>query len=399
MYPNIIKAALFTPFSEGRWGLPLSIVGEPGVAKSAVLVEVCKSYGMPCFVLQPGAMGDGFFGVIPVPITINGNTKVTFPRHEWTDMFVGADGKQEIPGVVFCDELTTAEATIQKALMGMMLDRRIGSFQLPGCVRMLGAYNPPEQAAGGFDLAPPLANRMAHVDWKPPTVDEWAQYMMRGGTSNGGHIEVKETVAQIEARVMEKWPTQFASARGLFIAFFRARPELLHQCPKMGDPKASRSWPSVRSDEMATRALAGAKCHDLTQEETEIFVASFIGEGVSSEFFRFMEEQDLPNPADLLDGKVKWEHDKKRLDRTAAVLSSCAALITPEQAHDRKKRAERMWDVLANITSKFPGAKDICIPPIYALISAGLHTAKNSAKALGDVQIVISLSKTSAGGA
>lgn len=394
MYPNIVKAAMFTPFSRGRWGLPISIVSEPGAAKSASIVELCESVGMPSFVIEPGAMGDGAFGVVPVPM----NGKIVFPRPEWTDMFVGADGKQEIPGVIFIDELTTAEHTIQKALLGLMLERRIGGFQLPGCVRTVGAYNPPEQAAGGFDLSPPLANRMGHIDWKPPTVDEHAQYMMRGETANGGHVDIKETVQQIEARVMQKWPTASASARGLEIAFLRARSELKNQCPKVGDPKASRPWPSDRSWEMATRALAGAKCHDLTQKETEIFVASFIGEGVSSEFFRFMEEQDLPNPADLLDGKVKWEHDRKRLDRTAAVLSSCAALLTPEQSHDRKKRAERMWDVLANITSKFPGAKDICIPPIYALISANLHTAKNSAKALGDVQIVVNLSKTSAGG-
>ncbi|EUA17503.1 ATPase associated with various cellular activities AAA_5 domain protein [Mycobacterium xenopi 3993] len=50
---------------------------------------------------------------------------------------------------------------------------------LPATVRMIAAANPPEQAAGGYDLEPPLSNRFCHVGFTP-SVDEWLDGMATG---------------------------------------------------------------------------------------------------------------------------------------------------------------------------------------------------------------------------
>ena len=45
------------------------------------------------------------------------------------------------------------------ALLRVVLERTVGDLTLPHDVAIVAAANPPEQAADGWDLSPPLANR------------------------------------------------------------------------------------------------------------------------------------------------------------------------------------------------------------------------------------------------
>ncbi len=374
MRTKLIRAALFTPFSQGRWGLPLALAGEPGVAKSQVVRQICAELGMPIEVLKPGERGEGAFGVVPIPLTnANGRVRLVYPAPDWTDKFYGQDDKP-IPGVVFCDELTCGSPLLQGAMLGLMDERTIGTHVLHGGVRVLGAYNPPEQAAGGYDLAAPLANRIGHIQWPPPSVEEHAAYMLGSHAGNGASAVQPNVASTLEGEVMRKWPLAYAKARGLESAFLRARSDLKNKCPKTGDPQASAAWASDRSWESATRALAGAECHGLSQEDTEIFVAAYISAGIATELFAFIEKQDLPNPADVLDGKVKFQHSKTRIDRTMAVASSCTALVTPEKADKRKERAAALWNLLDECIASDPLCQDIFVPVATALVGANLFS-------------------------
>ena len=48
MKTALFRAALFTPMSRRRWGLPLLAMGTPGIGKSGILEELCESFGLPC---------------------------------------------------------------------------------------------------------------------------------------------------------------------------------------------------------------------------------------------------------------------------------------------------------------------------------------------------------------
>jgi MoxR-like ATPase len=367
MKTNLIKAALFTPLrGTGRWGLPLLLWGEPGVAKTSVVEEVCARFGLPCETLSPGERGEGAFGVVPVPTT---NGVLSYPRPDWTEKFDKL-GR----GVVFVDELTTAAPAIQAPLLGLFLARRVGGYQLPGGVRTMAAANPPELAAGGYELASSLANRVGHVEWPKPSTEEHVAFMLRGDADT--ETEATLDAETEEARVEKAWPETFARSRGLEVAFITRRPHLKNQCPKAEDPKASRAWASDRAWEAATRAHASASVHGLAQAEREEFVASFIGEGVAGEWFAFEQEQDLADPAMVLDGKEKFTHTSSRLDRTAALLAGCAALVTPTKAPKRKERADAMWSLLATlITHK--SDMDVFVPACKAMCSAKLFDSQD----------------------
>lgn len=362
MKTSIIRAALFTPASNGRWGLPILAWSRPGEAKSAVLRETCQMYGLPCVVLSPGEMGEGAFGVVPIP---DKSGVIKYPPPEWT-----LDVKDG--GVVFVDELTCTPPALEPALLGLVLDARIGGTVLHPRVRRIAAANPPEYAANGRDLNPAQANRMGHVDWATPTVAEHSAYMMRGSTGHTGNGHAEFSATAEEERVLSAWGAgAWARAVGLETAFLQARPDLKNKCPKALDPDASRAWPSDRSWENATRALASAQVHGLSEADTDDFVAAFIGQGTYVEWKKWIKDQDLPNAADLLDGKINFQHSAGRLDRTYAILAACTALVTPAQAPSRNDRACAMWGMLVSLM-KSGISHDLIITPAQQLIEAKL---------------------------
>ncbi len=282
--------------------------------------------------------------------------------------------------------MTTAPPALQAPLLGLLLARRIGGFILGPRVRVLGAANPPEYAAGGFDLASSVANRVGHVDWAAPTVEEHASYMLRGDVGAGAGTEATFDAEAEEARVEKAWPEPWAKVRGLEIAFLQRRPNLKNVCPPAGDPKASRGWPSDRSWEAATRAFASAEVHRLSESDREVFTASFVGEGAASEFFAFAQDQDLADPARVLDGKEKFTHSSARIDRTAALLAGCTALVTPPQSAKRKERVEALWELVAELVAN-KSDMDVLVPGVAALVEARLHVAGGRAtKVLATLQ-------------
>lgn len=361
---NIFRAALFTPMRKGRWGLPLMAWSLPGEAKSAILSGIGDAYvDLPVVILSPGEMGEGAFGVIPVP---DRSGVIKYPPPEWTQ--VVARG-----GVVFIDEMTSVPQTIAPAVNGILLDARVGGHVLDVRVRRIGAANPPEYAANGCcDLNPAQANRVGHVQWSAPSVEEHESYLLRGDTAHRGSEVVAVSAAAEEARVLAAWEDgAWARAVGLETSFLRARPDLKNVCPKATDPAASRAWPSDRSWENATRALASAHCHGLSEADTDEFVSAFIGLPSYAQWKTFIKAADLPDAAALLDGRIKFEFDARRVDRTYATFTACVALVAPAETPNRVDRAVTFWRILRRLFESGVN-QDLVVGPAQRLLALKL---------------------------
>lgn len=379
MKTKLLHASLFTPMSNDAWGLPLILWGDPGIAKTSLVRQVAAQVGFHCEHLSPGERGEGAFGVTPVPARgETGHTVLEYPPPDWIKHLATEQGEA---GVVFLDELNTAPPALQPALLGAIQERRIGGHAFGPRVRVLGAANPVGQAAGGWDLAPPVANRLGHISWPAPDVDDWSAWLLGGQE----HLDTHNAMLE-EQRVLKAWPVAFAKASGLATAFLRRRPELLHKMPKDGDPAASRAWPSPRSWEYAVRARASAEVHGLSDIETDELVSAFVGASVVGEWGTWIGAEDLPDPTDVLDSKVEYEHDPERLDRTMAVLSSCAALITPVKAEKRKERSKVMWKLMAIIMAD---AKDVVVPAMQAMVRAKLQRTQEARPVLAQMHSVV----------
>jgi MoxR-like ATPase len=350
---RIIKASLFTPSPEGFWGLPLFLWGDPGIGKTHLIKALCKRYGLPMERLSPGERGEGQFGVVPVP---GADGFLHYPAPSWASRLDPA-------GVIFLDEANTAPPALQAPLLGLVQLRTLGSHTFGSRVRTIAAANETKHAAGGWDLAPALANRFGHLAVEGLAASEWAYHYLTGFAPDANDPEVD--AAAEEARVLEAWPAADAWARGLISGFVTRRPELLHKPPTKGSD--TRSWPSRRSVDYAGAALASARVHGLTESETDEFMGAFVGQAWVAEFRHWMIDANLPDPADLLDGRAKFEHDVRRLDRTLAVLSACASLVSPAKAVNRKARAVALWKLIDDVLKD---AGDVAIPAARVLVQS-----------------------------
>jgi MoxR-like ATPase len=373
MYEKILKAAIFTPGLNGRWGLPLLLEGKPGSAKTSRVYQLAKASGLDIEVVIASLREPADFLGLPIP---NEDGTMHYAAPSWAVRLLNAKR-----GIAFLDELNTAPPAVQAATLRVVLDGAVGDSILPSGIRFIAAQNATDEAAGGWDLAPPLANRFGHIRWENPDIDSWSDWLLGGNDQERALDSEAE-----EERVLAAWASPHATARGLIAGFVRRRPSLLHNMPKIGNPEASRAWPSPRTWEMAARALASAQVHELSQVEEEEFVSSFVGAGTASEFFGWREKTDLPDPADVLDGKAKFKHEEKRLDRTLAILSACAALVSPANAEKRNARAAKLWTILANVCED---ATDVIVPAARTMVKSRLASMPEARSVLAKINPVL----------
>jgi len=255
---------------------------------------------------------------------------------------------REGKGILFLDEISTAPPAVQAALLRVVLDRVVGDLELPPGVAVVAAATPPEQAAGGWDLSPPLANRFCHLTW---TLDSgaWVDGMIRGWPS--------PTVSPLA----ENWEAGIPAARSLVAAFIRHRPHLLLQLPQ-SEEQAGKAWPSPRSWDMSARLLAASA--RAGEDVQAILVGGCVGEGPALEFLSWRRNLDLPDPEDILRDPDAFMVPE-RGDQAFAVLT---AVVTAAVGNLTSERWMAAWTVLARAADQ--GAKDIAAASAKALAQA-----------------------------
>lgn len=384
---KLIKTCLMTPGVNGRWGLPLLLWGKPGVGKTSMVKQIGAELGMHVETITASIRSpEDFLGLPVMQTDANGRTTTDYAPPMWARRAAAACADPDLAGaIVFIDEATTCAPAVQNALLRVVNEGMVGDFELPKGVRFLLAANPVELAAGGFDLAPPLANRFGHVTWNDPDVEEWNNWLLSDG-GDEDHQAPAGSLAKAEKAIMAKWATALAKSKGNVSGFIKAKPDLLMKMPNADDPNASKAWSSPRSWELTVRAIAGCEVHGLTDADADDAIAAFVGTGIAGEFLQYQMDNDLPDPEKLLDGKVKWQHDPSRPDRTNAVLNSCTALVAPKKATNRTERAKELWKIVADVAED---ASDVAIPTAKAMTTAKLAGAEYALQSLASLRPVM----------
>jgi hypothetical protein len=236
--------------------LPVLLWGEPGIGKTAVLGQLAEGFGLPMETVVASVHEPSDFAGLPVVGPDAGTAGVAMAPPDWAVRLAGAGA-----GLVFLDELSSAPPAVQAALLRVVLERRVGSLQLPEGVRVVAAANPPSSAADGWNLTAPLANRFVHLQWRhDPRV------VTRG---LAGTWPLVPAPAVDPGRVS----TSVVRARGVVSGFLSARPGLVHRMPEEPDDRGG-AWPSPRTWEMAVRLLALAWAAGADREAVAAALAS-----------------------------------------------------------------------------------------------------------------------------
>ncbi|WP_051807353.1 AAA family ATPase [Streptomyces sp. NRRL F-2664] len=327
---------------------PVLLWGEPGIGKSAGMVQLATALGVPLETVIASVHEPSDFAGLPVVGDDPATTGVPMAPPDWA-VRLARTGH----GLLFFDELSSAPPAVQAALLRVVLERRVGSLELPPAVRIVAAANPPASAADGWHLSPPLANRFVHLDWthSPRTV-------ARGMAGTWPEVAIPTVdPARTSGAV--------ARARGAVSGFLTARPGLVHHMPTEAAGRG-RGWPSPRTWEMALRLLATGYAASSGREALAAALTGAVGEAAGIELLSYLEHLDLPDPDRVLADPDAFALPE-RGDRQLAFLIAVVAAV---QSEPTRPRWEAGWAVLAK-------AVEAGVPDVAARAAADLAAMRD----------------------
>ena len=227
MNPAELKSTLSRLVQE-ELHLSVMIWGPPGIGKSSVVAQIARARDFDFVDLRLSQLAPTDLRGLPVP---KDGVSSWYPPE-----FLPRTGQ----GILFLDEVNMAPPTLQGIAQQLILDRRVGGYQVPDGWFIWAAGNRKEDHAAVFDMPSPLANRFIHLEVEAD-LESFRDYAIDVGLHE--HI----------------------------LAFLSYRPNLLFAM------NAQRpAWPSPRTWEMAS-ALYSA----------DLSVDAAVGEGAGAEFRSF----------------------------------------------------------------------------------------------------------------
>lgn len=326
--------------------IPTIVWGAPGIGKTSAIYSIADGLGLHAECIIASLREPSDFAGLPI---VAGQRVVLAPP-AWAERIV-ARHEEGGASILFFDEISTAPPATQAALLRVVLERQVGDLKLPDDTAIVAAANPAEMAAGGWDLSAPLANRFCHIT-AGVDAGAWAE-----GIVGGFETPVP--------RLPSTWQEYLPQARATVAGFIKRRPGLLLAIPN-SESERGQAWPSPRSWEMATRALAVTLA---TGEQDLALVAGCVGGAAVAELANYIRELDLPDPEELLADPDSFVMPA-RGDIAYATLAAVAAAARTNMTVERwlaawqiiRKAADSAPDVAASAARSLARAHNSSLP-------------------------------------
>src|SRR5215471_14911814 len=147
---------------------PVFVWGAPGIGKSSLVRDFAASLGLDCVTLVGTQLAAE--DLIGVPELHDGRSRFAPPESI----------ARAAPYCLFLDELNSSSPDVQKAFYSLILDRRIGAYELPAGSIVIGAGNRSSDNALARPMALALVNRLIHVHLRAD-VGDWLDGAGRAG--------------------------------------------------------------------------------------------------------------------------------------------------------------------------------------------------------------------------
>jgi hypothetical protein len=291
--PNGAKASIKHAIAKKR---PIFLWGPPGIGKSDIVAQITDSLPKSHLIDIRLSLWE--------PTDIKG---IPYFDSNQSKMVWGAPS--ELPDedfasqydhiVVFFDEMNSAAPAVQAAAYQLILNRRVGQYKLPDNVVIVAAGNREADKGVTYRMPAPLANRFVHLELAV-SFDDWFQW----AADNKIH---KDVVG--------------------YLTF--AKKDLYDFDPK----SSSRSFATPRSWSFVSELLED----ELDENTTTDLVSGAVGEGLAVKFMAHRKvASSMPNPTDILAGKVKEMNTKEISAMYSLTVSLCYELKEASDKNDKK---------------------------------------------------------------
>jgi hypothetical protein len=291
--PNSAKASLKHALLKKR---PIFLWGPPGIGKSDIVAQVCNTFENSHLIDIRLSLWDPT-DIKGMPYyAANDNTMKWAPPQELPSEEFAAQFKHI---VLFLDEMNSAAPAVQAAAYQLILNRRVGTYKLPDNVMIVAAGNREADKGVTYRMPAPLSNRFIHLEMQV-SFDDWFAWAV----DNNQH---KDVVG--------------------YLTF--AKKDLYDFDPK----SPSRSFATPRSWSFVSELLED----NIDENTTTDLVAGSVGEGLAVKFMAHRKvASSMPNPTDILKGKVKEMKSKEISAMYSLTVSLCYELKEASDANNKK---------------------------------------------------------------
>ena len=291
--PNSAKASIRHALTKKR---PIFLWGPPGIGKSDIVAQITDSLPNSYLIdVRLSLWEPTDIKGIPY-FNSNANTMSWAPPSELPSEEFAA---QYDNIVLFLDEMNSAAPSVQAAAYQLILNRKVGTYKLPDNVMIVAAGNREADKGVTYRMPAPLANRFIHLEMAV-AFDDWFQWSV----NNKIHKDV--------------------------VGYLQFAKQDLYDF----DPKSpSRSFATPRSWSFVSELLED----NIDDSTTTDLVAGAVGEGLAVKFMAHRKiSGSMPNPTDILDGKVKELKTKEISAMYSLTVSLCYELKEACDKNDKK---------------------------------------------------------------
>lgn len=290
--PNSAKRSINHAIRKKR---PIFLWGPPGIGKSEVVEQIGASINAHVIDVRLSLWEPTDIKGIPYFDPTVGKMVWGAPS-ELPDAEMAAQYENII---LFLDEMNSAAPAVQAAAYQLILNRKVGTYKLPDNVMIVAAGNRESDKGVTYRMPAPLANRFVHLEMQV-NFDDWFQWAV----DNGIHQDVVG-----------------------YLTF--AKKDLYDFDPKA----ASRSFATPRSWTFVSELIED----DIDDSTTTDLVSGSIGEGLAVKFMAHRRlAASMPNPTDILDGKVKKMDSKEISAMYSLTVALCYELKEADTKNDKK---------------------------------------------------------------
>lgn len=150
--------------------IPIFLWGAPGIGKSSIIKQIAAKKEIAFIDLRLSLMDPTDLKGIPF-----------YDKHEHSAVWAPPSFlPREGEGILFLDELNSAPPAVQASAYQLILDRKVGEYELPEGFSIVAAGNRESDRGVVYRMALPLANRFVHLEMSVD-LDDYKSWAYQSG--------------------------------------------------------------------------------------------------------------------------------------------------------------------------------------------------------------------------